>query len=360
MLLQSLYSIITVILEVPSGYFADIYGRKMSLIIAGWAWFLWISIYTFSTSFSDFLVWEILFAVGSSFTSGTASALIFETLKSRWKELEYKKVWWSMIFYSMICMAVAWIIGWYLAQYDYRYALAASIPFFLVSFFLTFTLVEPERKRLIIQDGYLKELRSVLMTALRDKRIKWLMIYVGMLFSFNHVALWLYQPYFELSGVSVAYFGLIFACFQIVSAVTSKYAHAIEERLWQKYSLIVPIGLLVACYLCMHNFIFLFSFTFCFLQQIVRGFHQIVISDYLNQLVAAEVRATILSLSWLFQRIMYALFIPLVWVMVDAYTLEQALLFMAVICFMIWGTTLYFMNRAGVLSWPGSSSTQPS
>ncbi|QEN05927.1 hypothetical protein EW093_14900 [Thiospirochaeta perfilievii] len=35
MLLQSFFALLTVILEIPSGYFADIYGRKNTLLIAG-------------------------------------------------------------------------------------------------------------------------------------------------------------------------------------------------------------------------------------------------------------------------------------------------------------------------------------
>jgi MFS family permease len=33
MILQSIYSILVVVLEIPTGYIADIYGRKKSLII---------------------------------------------------------------------------------------------------------------------------------------------------------------------------------------------------------------------------------------------------------------------------------------------------------------------------------------
>ena len=61
-------------------------------------------------------------------------------------------------------------------------------------------------------------------------------------------------------------FGIVFASFQIVAALTSKYAHILEERIGQRYSLIMLVVLLVMSYVLMSNFIFLFSFSFAFLQ----------------------------------------------------------------------------------------------
>ena len=89
------------------------------------------------------------------------------------------------------------------------------------------------------------------------------------------------------------YFGFVFAGFNAVSAFTSKYAYKLEEKIGQKYSLIMLVFLVGISYLLMSSFVFLFSFSFCFLQQFVRGYLITVVNEYVNKLANSSIRATI-------------------------------------------------------------------
>jgi len=111
----------------------------------------------------------------------------------------------------------------------------------------------------------------------------------------------------------------------VIAAISSKYAHRIEEKLGQKYSLVLLIILVSGSYLLMSHFIYLFSFSFAFIQQFVRGFSRPVITDYINKLISSEVRATILSAQNLVGRLFYAAIILIIGWIVDVYTLVQAL-----------------------------------
>ena len=51
MLLQSGYSILTLLLEIPSGYYADLVGRRKAIIISSFFLVLSVIIYGFSTNF---------------------------------------------------------------------------------------------------------------------------------------------------------------------------------------------------------------------------------------------------------------------------------------------------------------------
>ncbi len=88
-LLQAIYSVSVAVLEIPSGYMADIVGRKKTLIagsILGTAGFL---IYSCSTSFSGFLAAEIVLGLGGSFISGADSAMLFDSLKAMHQQHKY-------------------------------------------------------------------------------------------------------------------------------------------------------------------------------------------------------------------------------------------------------------------------------
>ena len=326
MVLQSIFAIMTAVLEIPTGYFADTYGRKKTLILASVSLFLGISSYSLGHNFMQFIIAEFFFALGISFISGTKSALVFDTLKDLGQEKEYKKIWGNTLFAGMIALAISGILGGFIASINLRYTLYASIPFFALLLPVSLSLKEPSKHKNIIKENYGKELLKIIKLSLvENKKLKWLIIYSGIIYAFNQASLWLYQPYFKLTGLNIIYFGIVFASFQIFSAIISKYTYKIEKSLGQKYSLGILIFLLAGSYFLMSNFIFLFSFSFCFIQQFVRGFRITIISDYINQITESNIRATVLSVESFVGRILCATIIPMIGYVADIYTLPQAL-----------------------------------
>lgn len=350
MLLQSIYSISTVVLEVPSGYFADIFGRKKTLLIATFTSLLAMFSYSLGHSFNHFVIAEVFFAISVSFTSGTLSAFVFDTLKDIGGEREYKKVWGNVIFFGMIAMGISNALGSLIATIDLRYTFYCSLPFFVLMIPFIFSMEEPQRHQLVLRKGYVKELFSIIKIAVvHNKRLRWIMVYSGVIYAFNQSSLWLYQPYFQLSGLDITYFGVVFASFQIVSAFSAKFAHKIERSLGPNYSLIMLTFLVGISYLLMSHFIFLFSFTFCFIQQFVRGFKSIVVTDYINQLTSSDMRATVLSAESFIGRLFYAMIIPIFGLIADIYSVKQSLLIMGITALISGITVLVILKKDEVI-----------
>ena len=74
--LKAVYSIAIVLLEIPSGYLADVLGRKKTLIIGAFLGFFGFVIYDFSFGFWGFLIAELTLGLGQSLISGADSALL--------------------------------------------------------------------------------------------------------------------------------------------------------------------------------------------------------------------------------------------------------------------------------------------
>jgi len=325
MILQSFFAIVIVVFEIPTGYFADKYGRKKALLIASVSMTIAIVLYAIGHNFSAFLVAEFFFAVTASFVSGTTAALLYDTLQDLGREKEYKKIWGKTSFFYMLALGVTAIAGGLIAKNDLRYAIYASIPFFALLIPVALSFHEPIVHRSVIAKNYAKHILQILTeNMVHNKELRWIVVYSGVVYAFNQASLWLYQPYFSLSGLDVVYFGFVFASFQLVAAFTSRYAYVIEAKLGKKYSLVMMIFLIAGSYFLMSNFVLLFSFSFAFLQQFVRGFRIAVVSDYINKLTTSDVRATVLSIESFIGRLLYALIIPFIGIIADAYTVIQA------------------------------------
>lgn len=350
MILQSLYSLAVVALEVPTGYFADVFGRRKSLILSGAFITLGVFAYSLGFSFYQFLIAEILWGVGVALLSGADSALVFDTLKDLGEENRYKKIMGNGVFYYLVATSAASVIGALIGKIDFRWTFFAMLPFMLLLIPVSFSLREPRRHKLIFERGYLLELfRTLKRSVIGNEKIRWLIVYSAVIMGFNTAVLWLYQPYFLMTGMDLAYFGVVFAAFNGVAALCSKYAHRIEEGLGQRHSLIMLIILMGCSYLLMGNFVLLFSFSFAFIQQFVRGFSKPVITDYINKLTSSDVRATVLSAQNLVGRLFYALIIPVIGWAADVYSITQALSIMGITSLVAGLIILLLLHRDNVI-----------
>ena len=340
MILQALFAVGVILLEVPSGYFADSYGRRNSLIVASIFSTIGIISYSLGYGFVDFLIAEFFWAVGVSLVSGADSAMFYDTLIEIDQEDRYKEKWGNATSFYMFSAAVAAVAGGFIADINLRWAFYFQIPFFAAMIPIAYSLKEPEHHKDISGEEK-KTMKLVVAEVFQRPKLRNLILYGAFIYAALQTAFWFYQPYFELSGLDVAVFGLIFAGFNIVSALSSKYAHHIEERLGKEVSLILLMVLVVASLSLMSSVVVSFSFVFIGLQQFVRGFSKPVISDYVNKIVDSENRSTILSTHSLLGRVFQAISMPVFGLLADLYTITQTL---SVLAFTVFGIGTVFIG----------------
>lgn len=85
-ILQVIFSVSVVLFEVPSGYFADRFGHRTSIILGNIMGTLGFFCYWAFPSYLGFVAAEIILALGAGFLSGARDALLFDTLEVANKE----------------------------------------------------------------------------------------------------------------------------------------------------------------------------------------------------------------------------------------------------------------------------------
>ena len=90
-ILKSIYSLAIVALELPSGWMADVWGRKKTLLLGAVLGSSGFLMYSFSYGFWAFVIAEIILGAGHSFVSGADSAMLYESLKADKKSDRYVK-----------------------------------------------------------------------------------------------------------------------------------------------------------------------------------------------------------------------------------------------------------------------------
>lgn len=328
MLLQSLFGFTVILLEVPSGYFADKYGRRNTLILAGIFSTLGIGAYSLGYNFPQFVIGETLWAFGVSLISGANSAIFYDTLVELDREESYKELWGKASSYYMLSSAVAAVVGGLIAGYQLRWALYAQVPIFALMIPIAYSMKEPEHHKEVKGEEE-KTMRKVVEEVLRRPKLRNLVFYGAVIYAALQTVFMFYQPYFKLTGLDVALFGFAFAGFNIVSALGSRYADGLEKKLGMKNSLVLLMVLVASSIFLMSQIVFIFSLLFILLHQFARGFSKPIISDYINKIIDSENRSTILSTYSLIGKLFMSLSTPVFGYIADLYTIPQALLALA-------------------------------
>ena len=89
-ILYAVREIVINVLEVPSGFVADAYGRKNALLGSFLAYIASFAIFYFSGGFNLFLLAFVFYGIGDAFRTGTHKAMIMDYLKiNHWEDQKF-------------------------------------------------------------------------------------------------------------------------------------------------------------------------------------------------------------------------------------------------------------------------------
>lgn len=338
--IQATYALAVLLLEVPSGYLADVIGRRATLILGAAFMPLGLAVYAFSDRFSAFILAESLIAVANSMRSGCESALIYDTLLDLKEADEYKKYEGRAILFTRIGTAASAVLGGVAALAFLRLPFLINIATSSLLLPLALSLGEPQRIKRHARNPFLDILR-IARFSFTHGEIRHLIFYAALIGSAGIIAVWASFLYYESLGISVGLFGLIFAAFQLSSALGSSRAHVIEKAIGMRKALTLPLLIGVVFLLAgivrspaVIPFIILYSFLW--------GLSFPLFLDLINRRIESDIRATVLSVAMMAGSLTYVILAPLFGRLVDASSLGKAFLVLGV-CFLV-GMTLVLVS----------------
>jgi MFS family permease len=322
-ILQIIFSVMIVALEVPSGYFADTFGRRGSLIIGTNIAALGYLLYFLAGGFWGFALAEIALAVSLSFISGADSAFLYDTLKqykSTDKHVKYEGLITSM---SRFAEGIAALMATVLVIYvSLKNLLLIQFLVSLLAIPLAWSLKEP-----IIAASIKVKLSifGIVRFVMREnKKLLYLNIYSGLISASTLMMVWFAQPYWSELGVDIFYFGLMWAGLNFLVAIAAFFAHRLNGWLSIRQSLLLFAMTPFVLYLVLALDIGWWALLIIPLFWVLRGLAQPVLLDYINKEVDSSMRATVLSISSLFGRLFFSIFSPFLGWVADVWSLQTA------------------------------------
>lgn len=344
--LKAMYSIAIVLFEIPSGYAADVLGRKRTLIVGSIMGTLGFAIYSFFSGFYAFMAAELILGIGQSFISGADSAMLYDSLKAQKREKDYLKLEGRNFSVGNFSEAIAGFAGGALAEISLR------VPFFFqtgiafIAIPAAILLVEPQVYTRTQKATWGDIWNVVKYAMIKNKSLRYNIIYSSIIGSATLTMAWIFPLYLAEINFSEIHIGTTSTVLNLIVGMTTLFAYKIEQRLAPKFTIwgftlvitgaFIAAGYLHSIYVLPVLMLFYFS----------RGIATPVLKDYINRITSSEMRATVLSIRSLIIRANFSLLAPLFGYMTDRLSLSQAFMIIGGIFMLLTGSSIILFLRS--------------
>ena len=342
MVLQAIYSFSIIALEIPSGYFADVIGRRRTLILGVILGTIGMGMYSISYGFMGFLIAELVLGFGQSFISGADSALLYDSLLDNHKEKDYIKYEGRMVSVGNIAEAAAGIAGGLLALISLRTNYYVQTGVALLAIPVAISLMDPGKHKRLGVFNFRTILNVVTDSLFINKELRTNIFLSAIIGSATLTMAWFAQPYFEFVERPLSIYGIMWTLLNLTVGFAAMLAYRVERRLGASLTVLLLAILIPAGYIALGQLSSIWAMSILFFFYIVRGVATPVLKDYIHRLTSSEVRATVLSVRNFLIRICFVLVGPAMGYLTDQTSLQTALTFGGIV-FLVSGLLFAFL-----------------
>jgi MFS family permease len=321
MILQSYFTAMIVLLEIPSGAIADFLGRKTALVLSALVVACAAMTYSIIPNFFLFMLAETLWAFGAALSSGTNDAFVYFSLKSYNNEKNLSNVLGRSRTLNLVALTISAPIGSIIAHFiSLQFAMTSLAFIYVGAFTVGLTFREPkvtannykqESYWKIIISGF-KELRKN--KILRILAIDWIPINVLIFFLF-----WTYQVYLDAIFIPQLWFGFILAAMNIVNAIFTSTIPFLLKKSKDKKRFLISINLINGIAFLVLGITTIIPLAIAIILTIIAfGYTRyLIFIDGINKQIESENRATVLSTINMFGSLLRALIYPFIGLLVE-------------------------------------------
>ena len=208
--MEGLFWGVKLLLEVPSGAFADRFGRRATMITGIGLEAAGTAIFAIAGDFTLLVISYVIWSGGLAFRSGNDEAYLYDTLSSAGREHEYSDRMGVYMALSTVSLLTGGLAGGLLAEVaNLQVAVLAALIPFALALPVVLSLEEPPRHRMTHASGLMRTLHDGLGTVWRNAELRSIVLLQVTLSGAFPAYFLLSQPFLDEHGVALALFGVL-------------------------------------------------------------------------------------------------------------------------------------------------------
>ncbi|MFX1452855.1 MAG: MFS transporter [Promethearchaeota archaeon] len=319
MLLQSYFTIMIVLFEIPCGAISDYISRKFSLFLGAVAMALAALIYSSIPDIFVFMLGETLFALGFALVSGSDEAFIFDTLRKMERENEMPKIMGRFRSFFLAGIGISAPIGSMIPLFfPIRYSMTFMFFPFIIAALISLSLREPNHDLEREPSNYLSVVQSGFRELKKNKNLRILAFDFIIVDVLVFLLIWTYQLYLEVLSVPLVFFGFVAASMTLTQIVFFNLIPKLQQRFKNKKLFLTIYTLIPGLAYIVIAFIIFTPISIALILIIIGiGFSRnIIFINGINRNIEEENRATVLSTISMLRSFIISILYPIIGLLV--------------------------------------------
>lgn len=298
--LDAPFWLVSVLAEVPTGAFADRFGRRTSLVLGNLLLGGSFLVFGLASSYAVILASYIIWAIGMAFQSGADLALLYDDLVALGRAAEYPKAAGRSFGITAAASIVALLAGAKLAELtQLNVPVLASAGACVLAAAVAWRLRESPHLLTAQRPRLLTTVRLGLSEAWREPRLRYMLGFTAALRAASMAPVLFVQPFLAHYGVPVGRYGLLQTPARLASIVAALYAYRLITRLSERRLILATPLWACLCFLLLAAWGNAWAFIAFPLFALGFAASNPLLSDYLNRHTRPDQRATVLSVGQL-------------------------------------------------------------
>jgi MFS family permease len=209
-IMEGLFWGVKLVLEVPSGAFADHFGRRATMLTGIGLEAAGTAIFAVAGDFTLLVLSYVLWSGGLAFRSGNDEAYLYDTLASADREHEYSDRIGVYFALSTVALLAGGLAGGVLAEVaNLQVAVLAALVPFALALPIVLSMEEPPRHRMKHGPGIMRTLHDGVGAVWRNNELRSIVLLQVTLSGAFPAYFLLSQPFLDQHGVALALFGVL-------------------------------------------------------------------------------------------------------------------------------------------------------
>lgn len=320
-LAESIFHMSSLIMEIPTGAIADIYGRRNSRLLGVLVKISYLIVLIFVNSFQFAAFAMFLAALSYNLDSGADTALVYDTLVEIDEVDTFSKVQGYREVIIQISSLIGVFLGGILADYNYTLAILGAIFMFVIAFIVGCTLIEPVSKTKTEKISLSNHLVLSYKEIIKKPKLILIMIFgaiilTSLITAHYYISLYWINQGFSLSIISIWF--MIQSGGSILGGILVSRLIKSNHSQWIK---LISMLVAVCLWLIIHPNLGLIAL---FLLGFMDSLLYVTLMHIVNDSINSEQRATLLSVNSMFFSFVMIVIFPLFGYIGDLTSLSYA------------------------------------